>query len=97
MIRLVVFLALFACTRAGPSGPDARLSRQIVFSPCRLRGIAFPTQCGVLRVPEDRENAVDRTIDLRVALIPALARDPAPDPLYLLAGGPGQAAPESLG
>ncbi|MFL5428065.1 MAG: alpha/beta hydrolase [Myxococcales bacterium] len=121
MIRLFVFLALFACTRGGPSGPDARLSRQIVFSPCRLRGIAFPTECGVLRVPEDRANPGDRragrtteeqaspaspvaqasrserTIDLRVALIPALARDPAPDPLFLLAGGPGQAATEALG
>ncbi|MFL5278933.1 MAG: alpha/beta hydrolase [Myxococcales bacterium] len=97
MIRLFVFLALFACTRGGPSGPDARLSRQIVFSPCRLRGIAFPTECGVLRVPEDRANPGARTIDLRVALIPALARDPAPDPLFLLAGGPGQAATEALG
>ncbi|MFL5366201.1 MAG: hypothetical protein ACJ781_12070, partial [Myxococcales bacterium] len=60
MIRLFVFLALFACTRGGPSGPDARLARQIAFSPCRLRGIAFPTQCGVLRVPEDRANPGDR-------------------------------------
>ncbi|MFL5417064.1 MAG: hypothetical protein ACJ78Y_13755, partial [Myxococcales bacterium] len=63
MIRLFVFLALFACTRGGPSGPDARLSRQIVFSPCRLRGIAFPTQCGVLRVPEDRGNAGGRSTE----------------------------------
>lgn len=32
-----------------------------------------------------------------MAVIPALARDPAPDPLFLLAGGPGQAATEAFG
>ena len=36
-----------------------------------------------------------RTIALRVAVLKALSRNPAPDPLFFLAGGPGQAATES--
>ena len=33
---------------------------------------------------------------LRVAVIPAVSRSPRPDPLFLLAGGPGQAATEAF-
>ena len=68
-----------------------------MLAPCRLKGSAYPAQCGTLRVPEDRARPAGRQIDLRVAVIPALAREPAPDPLFLLAGGPGQAATEALG
>ena len=49
-------------------------------------------QCGTVRVFEDRSRASGRTIDLRVVVHPALSRDSQPDPLFVLAGGPGQAA-----
>ena len=68
-----------------------------MLAPCRLKGSAWSAQCGTLRVPEDRARPSGRQLDLRVAVIPALAREPAPDPLFLLAGGPGQAATEALG
>jgi pimeloyl-ACP methyl ester carboxylesterase len=45
---------------------------------------------------EDRANPQGRSLDLKIAVVPALARDPAPDPLFLLAGGPGQAATEAI-
>jgi pimeloyl-ACP methyl ester carboxylesterase len=55
-------------------------------------------RCGTLRVLEDRSlaapNAADRKIDLHIMVLPARGRDPAPDPLFILAGGPGQAATE---
>lgn len=54
-------------------------------------------KCGTLRVPEDRKRPQGRQISLRIAVIPALARTPAPDPLFLLAGGPGQGATEAFG
>jgi pimeloyl-ACP methyl ester carboxylesterase len=47
-------------------------------------------------VPEDPGAPDGRHIDLRVAVIPAEAREPEPDPFFLLAGGPGGAATESL-
>jgi pimeloyl-ACP methyl ester carboxylesterase len=50
----------------------------------------------MLTVPEDRANPNGRQIDLHVALIPAVKRNPQPDALFLLAGGPGQSATETF-
>ncbi len=52
--------------------------------------------CGVLSVPEDRDHPDGRQIDLRVAIVRAVSRNPKPDPLFFLTGGPGQAATESF-
>jgi pimeloyl-ACP methyl ester carboxylesterase len=51
-----------------------------------------PALCGVLPVQEDRTTAGGRRIGLRVAVVPAVAADHDPDPLIVLAGGPGEAA-----
>lgn len=48
--------------------------------------------CGWIPVYEDRSAASGRQIDLRVVVYPATGRNPQPDPLFVLAGGPGQAA-----
>jgi pimeloyl-ACP methyl ester carboxylesterase len=58
--------------------------------PLRLASIA--ARCGVLRVPEDRTNPGGASIDLSIAIVPALNRRSAAPPLFLLAGGPGQGA-----
>ncbi len=51
--------------------------------------------CGHLSVPEDRSDPAGRQIDLYVKLVPAVASDPQPDPVFFLAGGPGGAATQS--
>src|SRR3984957_13538779 len=58
--------------------------------PLRLASIA--ARCGVLKVPEDRTQPGGATIDLSVAVVPALNRRAEAAPLFLLAGGPGQGA-----
>ena len=70
----------------------------LTLSDCRLehpeqvRSIA--ARCGELEVPEDPSRAAARRIHLKVAVVPALnLRGPA-DPVFVLAGGPGQAASE---
>jgi pimeloyl-ACP methyl ester carboxylesterase len=61
---------------------------------CTIKG-EYPVQaeapalCGTLRVPEDRSNPDGRQTGLRVAVVPAVATDPEPDPLFVVAGGPG--------
>jgi pimeloyl-ACP methyl ester carboxylesterase len=57
-----------------------------------LRIAAVAARCGILKVPEDPEHPGGASIDLRVAVVPALNRRSAAAPLFLLAGGPGQAA-----
>ena len=91
-MRLLLLALLLACA---PGSASPR--RTIALSSCRLKGSAYPAQCGTLRVPEDRARPAGRQLELRVAVVPALAREPAPDPLFLLAGGPGQAATEAMG
>ena len=64
---------------------------------CRLDGVSVPARCGTLTVFEDRTAATGRTIDLEIVVLPAVSDSPEPDPLFFLAGGPGQAATELAG
>ncbi len=64
----------------------------VELSECPVPGMEKPGLCGTLRVFEDRDRRQGRTIDLAILVLPATGPDPAPDPLFLLAGGPGQAA-----
>jgi pimeloyl-ACP methyl ester carboxylesterase len=50
--------------------------------------------CGTYTVFENRATGQGRTIDLKIVLLPALGNEPHPDPLFFLAGGPGQGAAE---
>jgi len=58
--------------------------------PQKLTGVA--AECGTLAVPEDPTKPGGRQINLAFARIPAVSRRTLPDPLFLLAGGPGMAA-----
>lgn len=61
-------------------------------SPCHIEGFPEKVLCGSHRVFEDRAARSGRTIDLKIAVVPALRRESADDPLFVLAGGPGQGA-----
>lgn len=54
--------------------------------------LALPAQCGRLSVPEDPSRPGGRRIELFVARVPAISLNKAPDPLFLIAGGPGTSA-----
>jgi pimeloyl-ACP methyl ester carboxylesterase len=76
--------------------PDDSL---IAFENCELTlpGTTWtaPARCGSHRVAENPADLAGRQIDLHVAVVPAARRDARPDPLFLFAGGPGQAASEA--
>lgn len=82
-----------AAAAARAQAPAPRLP----LTPCRLEGSPVPAKCGSLQVAEDRSRPGGRQLSIHVAVIPALARTPEPDPLFLFAGGPGQAASRSFG
>jgi pimeloyl-ACP methyl ester carboxylesterase len=82
-------LVLLSCSQGGQAGSGGR---KLTLTPCRLEGLASQAQCGTYEVFEDRAAKSGRKIPLRVVVVPALASQPEPDPLVLLAGGPGQAA-----
>lgn len=88
-LLLGLALALCACSQGTAQAPSGR---KLALSPCRLEGLSRPALCGTHEVYEDRVKQAGRKVPLRVVVIPALSPSPAPDPLVVLAGGPGQAA-----
>jgi pimeloyl-ACP methyl ester carboxylesterase len=54
--------------------------------------LALPAECGALEVPENPDAPEGRKIQLFVARVPAISLNKAPDPLFLIAGGPGTSA-----
>ncbi len=83
-------------TSAAPTVSGHLLAGQPM-TPCTISGdvpvkASFPAYCGTLQVPEDRSRPSGRQIGLRVAVVPAVASDARPDPLFALAGGPGDAS-----
>lgn len=89
--RLVPWLAAFIFCGAIEShaGP-------LSLEDCRLRSElgsgSVAARCGWLSVPENREQPEGKQVRLHVAVLPSLRLEPAGDPLFVLSGGPGQAA-----
>ncbi len=50
----------------------------------------FSARCGTMTRPENPDEPDGNTIELRIAVVPALDLDPQPDPLVPISGGPGQ-------
>src|SRR5882672_4821522 len=63
-----------------------------VLKPCKASDGLGDAYCGTFSVWEDRVAKSGRKIALRIVLLPALKQNAAPDPLFFLAGGPGQGA-----
>jgi pimeloyl-ACP methyl ester carboxylesterase len=72
-------------------------AQALPLSPCWLKGVAHAARCGVLPRPLDPARPQGPMIDIHVAVLPALARNPKPDAVYFFAGGPGQSAIELAG
>ncbi len=90
MRRAVLALAAAALVAGcAPEGPPAAT---LALADCRLPGLETPARCGTLEVFEDRAAASGRRIAIHVAVIPAKRRTRDPDPVVVLAGGPGQGA-----
>lgn len=65
--------------------------------PCRLAGVEHGALCGRLLRPLDPAQPAGRMIELQFAVLPALARNKKPDPIFFFAGGPGQSAIDLAG
>ena len=64
--------------------------------PCHLPGFEEPLRCVTLTVPLARDKANAATLGLHVTIAPAFREAARPDPLFVLAGGPGQAGSDIL-
>jgi pimeloyl-ACP methyl ester carboxylesterase len=60
--------------------------------PCRIEGVPTELRCGQVTRPLDPDQPQGRQIEVRYVVVPAMARNKQPDPVLMLAGGPGQSA-----
>lgn len=79
--RLVAVVALLAAAAA-----------QAQLQDCRVAGVRNSVQCGVVSRALDPARPDGPKIDVHYVVMPAMARRKLPDPVFLLAGGPGQSA-----
>ncbi len=100
---LAIALSLTACsTGDGGTPADGGLADAygaIALETCQLAteglSLRVPAECGALEVPENRDEPDDRSIRLAIAVRRAVVRAKSPEPVFYLAGGPGQSAIES--
>lgn len=86
---------LAAAAPPAAAAPDPRSAG--VLSPCRLKGVEHEALCGKVTRPLDPAAPAGKSIDVHYAVLPALARNKLPDPVFFLAGGPGQSAIDLAG
>jgi pimeloyl-ACP methyl ester carboxylesterase len=85
MKRLLCLLCIFTATATAQVNPT-KPSRKLQLTPCASSSEAL---CGKYQVFENRAANAGRKITLNVVVLPALAAQSAPDPVFFLTGGPG--------
>ncbi len=84
---IAAVVSSFACTAAAA----------VELKACRLKGVPNDALCGQVQRALDPAQPDGVKIDVHFAVVPALARNKLPDPVFFLAGGPGQSAIELAG
>ena len=95
MKKLSLMIIMAAAILAGCGGNNSSGSAQkttLDLKACRVKGIDSEVKCATLEVFENRETKDGRKIALNIVVLPATARIKDDDPIFLFAGGPGQAA-----
>jgi pimeloyl-ACP methyl ester carboxylesterase len=83
---LLLSLLFSGCGRL-PSGTSL-----LTLKPCMVAYGTLKAECGELLVPEDRTDPKGRILHLGIVVVRARQADHEPDPLFYIAGGPGDAA-----
>lgn len=102
MVITVLTASLLACTPPpdvdNKNATDGNAS--LILKACDQEsypsGLARSLECGDFEVAENPRDPQSRKIHLNVARLPAISARPESDPLFIFAGGPGQAATEII-
>lgn len=85
-------LALLALTLTAACSEPAKLTFFELLEPCTSDEGPSDGYCGSLEVAENPSEPNGRKISLNTVVLPAFTADAEPDPVFFLAGGPGQGA-----
>jgi pimeloyl-ACP methyl ester carboxylesterase len=91
ILGALLLAAALPTVQAAPAPTPAKVQPRS----CHLPGVEDALQCLKLQVPLDPTKP-GKTIQLHVTIAPALREGARPDPLFVLAGGPGEAGSEVL-
>jgi pimeloyl-ACP methyl ester carboxylesterase len=89
------FLAAFFLL-AVPAAAQSSRTWRIPLTPCKAAGGRAEAVCGSYEVFENRAARAGRKIKLNLMVVPAQDAKPEPDPVFLLAGGPGEGAVQTF-
>jgi pimeloyl-ACP methyl ester carboxylesterase len=78
--------------REGAAAGKVMERGRLKLEPCNNPQLTRDARCGKYEVFEDRAAARGRKIALNILVMPATGAKPAADPVFFLAGGPGQGA-----
>ena len=95
-MRCLLILGFVITFFVPPVATNAQTS-QPKLEPCALAGVDGEARCGSYNVFENRKTKAGRQISLFIAVLPALETPAERDPLFFLAGGPGQGASSLAG
>ena len=88
--------ALALCAIAGTAANAQSLSPSPspsqALTDCRVAGLRNSVKCGTVQRALDPARPDGPKIEVHYVVVPAMARRKLPDPVFLLAGGPGQSA-----
>jgi pimeloyl-ACP methyl ester carboxylesterase len=88
-VRISVAAFTLAVGFVTASSLAAQVAPKVQPKPC-ANAAGYPdARCGTLTVYENRAAKSGRQIALNIAVLPALSKEHAPDPLFIIAGGPG--------
>lgn len=89
LLTLVIIAFAFSVETPAQSRPELK--------PCTIPGVEGGVLCGSYNVFENRQTKAGRQIPLFIAILPAIESPSEPDPLFFIAGGPGQGASSLAG
>lgn len=88
---MLLVIIVFACS------VEALAQSRPELKPCTISGVEGEVLCGTYNVFENRQTKAGRQIPLFFVVLPARETPAKPDPLFFLAGGPGQGASSLAG
>ena len=99
-LKSVSVLALMLVVVTAPTwSSPAPVALQPSFTPCQIgmpdSALHKQAQCFTLTVPENYAKPTGKHIRLHIAVLKAHTGKPAPDPLFFIAGGPGEASTQA--
>jgi pimeloyl-ACP methyl ester carboxylesterase len=87
-MRLAAFASMAAVLVCLGGAAEAAVAERS----CHIKGFETPVRCVTVDVPRDYDQPGAGALKITAVIIPASTGRPAPDPVVVLAGGPGQAA-----